>query len=260
MQTEAAAFESDSVRQLSLPLSAIIHTQKTSLLSMHVHVTCTPPAMPKALIRHCNLTSFQQTGHRQEVFVLAASKRSSCCSSLGGETSLGGELCLVGFTCPSINSLNEASVLWRASNFYQADGVKAYCEEYLSQQLTALTQPVTLSSENQDYVPGKRVTGSASSPHALERVTVACFQKVMPCLQIILELCSSYSHGSSDRLVHMLVLWLLPNLHKALGCRDLCAVLYRHRDVMEPALMSHIRDQLVTLVILSDDLVDEVDF
>jgi hypothetical protein len=52
----------------------------------------------------------------------------------------------------------------------------------------------------------------------------------------------------------------MPSMHTMLSCRYVCATLYRHRGVLGPAVMSHIRDQLVTLVMLSDDLVDEVDY
>ena len=43
---------------------------------------------------------------------------------------------------------------------------------------------------------------------------------------------------------------LAPLVHN----REVCALLHRHRDVLCPALVSHLRDQMVALVMLSDDL------
>jgi hypothetical protein len=135
--------------------------------------------------------------------------------------------------------------------------MKANCEDFLIRELTMLSRPTTSQEEEPPIDLKPTALLPAGSGRAAEK---ACFKQARAFLTAILELCSAYLDGSSERLLHMLVQWLMPSFRKALVCRDVCAILYCHRDVLGPALLSHIRDRLVTLVMLSDDLVDEVEF
>ena len=94
----------------------------------------------------------------------------------------------------------------------------------------------------------------------------------------MLELSSQFGDGAGARLLHFATLWLMegfgaghsggreraappshlqPPAAAASGLvsdRGVCALLHLHRRVLCPALVSHLRDQLVALVMLSDDL------
>ncbi|GAX77233.1 hypothetical protein CEUSTIGMA_g4679.t1 [Chlamydomonas eustigma] len=154
---------------------------------------------------------------------------------------------------PKLNSSKEASLLWRAAHFYQADSVKAQCEDFLIHELRMLSLLKAASSKYDVSSAGPYPPPSCPPASAKP-------QDFRASLEIILDLCSSYQEGPSDRLLYLLVLWLMPSMYDMLSFRDVCTVLYRHRGVVGPAVMSHLRDQLVTLVMLSDDLVDEVDY
>ena len=150
-----------------------------------------------------------------------------------------------------------ATLMWHAAHFYQADTLKGHCEDLL---ISGLHSNRVSGAGSASTGPSGRA--AAAAPYSSEAAAAAGDQSeeaTVQALSAVLELVSLHTDDSTSRLLHLCCLWLMQHLggRKLLGCRDAVLLLYRHRDVLRPALLEHVRDQLVTLVMLSDDLCHE---
>jgi len=74
-----------------------------------------------------------------------------------------------------------------------------------------------------------------------------------PMLAEILDLISSYPM-CSGRLMHLCAQWLITNMAQVLLRQGAVAATVRHKSMLIPALVSELRDRLVALVMLNDDV------